>query len=240
MKDFAQRAGLLADVGHFEKQRRENAAGAGQGDRQAVAAGDGVADAGEIRADPAAGHVGLALPRAADVDAGIGLDRQPMAQLGEGLVRELGLEKHAVVRCPWSVVRCHMRSGHVCNGPRTTDNGRLHQLWRICVHGHGIRPDSPPCRAGFVLGLGQAAFHDAAVAIIEPGVGQAGSNQLFVEHHVAVPDERQETVVAVLAFQAEREPHAVAGFFDEILGELAGFRPPGFDRMRLASRFRAC
>ena len=41
---------------------------------------------------------------------------------------------------------------------------------------------------------------------------QAGAHQLFVEHPLVVPYERQEAVVPILAFQAEREPHAVVGF----------------------------
>ena len=93
-EDFAERAGLFADADHFEKQRREHAAGAGQRQGHALSLSDGVAHLGHVRAQPAGGGVGLALPRATDVDAGVGLDGQAVAELGEGLVRESRLEEH--------------------------------------------------------------------------------------------------------------------------------------------------
>ena len=88
----AERAGLFADVGHFAKKWRKHVAGASQCRGQAVAVGDGVADLREIWLQPAAGRFRLALPRAADVDAGVRLDRQTVAELGERFVRELGLQ----------------------------------------------------------------------------------------------------------------------------------------------------
>ena len=92
MEHAAERAGLFADQGHFAKKWRKHVAGASQRHGQTVSLGNRVADLGEIRLQPAAGRFRLALPGAADVDAGVGLDRQAVAEIDERLVRELGLE----------------------------------------------------------------------------------------------------------------------------------------------------
>ena len=87
----AERAGLLADQGHFAKKRWKHVAGASQRHGQTVSVGNRIADLGKVRLQPAACRFRLALPCAADVDAGVGLNRQPMAEIGERFVRELRL-----------------------------------------------------------------------------------------------------------------------------------------------------
>ena len=150
-KDFAERACLLADVRHFEKQRRKHDTGASHRDGQAVSAGDGVADSHEVGMDPATGDLGLALPGAADIDAGIGLDGQAVTQLRQGFVRELWLKEHG--GGPLSVVRDP--SLNVSRRFATDNEWRATpSLWRICIYSHSLRPNSTPRPAGRFLRLG--------------------------------------------------------------------------------------
>ena len=78
-----------------------------------------------------------------------------------------------------------------------------------CWRGFGVGPDAPFGALGFFLGQSEAAFHRVAETPAEPRFGQAGADQLFVEHRVAVPDKGQVAAVIVEPFHAEGEPHAV-------------------------------
>ena len=103
-EDAAERARFFADAGSSP----EIAAGTRGRCRRVPATcsclGDAVANLRHVRTQPRGRGVGLALPRAADVDAGIRLDRQPVAELGERFVREAGLEEHVRTSGQWSVV----------------------------------------------------------------------------------------------------------------------------------------
>ena len=197
---------------------------------------DGVADAFEIRPHPPASHVGLALPSAADIDARIGFDRQPMAQFAECLVRKLRLEEHAmesVVSGPLSVAVCIHRTTILTTdyGQRTTDPT---SIWRICVQESLFDQIPRPALRASSWASCQAAFHGTAVAVVEPGLGETSPHQFFVEHDIAIPHERQKAVVAIFAFQAERKSHAIVRAMDEVFRELARLGAPSFDgRIRL-------
>src|SRR3954470_11747468 len=77
------------------------------------------------------------------------------------------------------------------------------------LFGRWSGPYSPPCPAGFLLGLGEAALHRFVVPIIAASMGQTGTHKLLVQHHVAIPDKCQKAVVTVFAFEAEGEPDTV-------------------------------
>ena len=111
-------------------------------DREAVAAVHGVADVLEVAADRAAGRFGLAFPGAADVDAGLGLDGQPMAELAQGVRGESGGEEHVrrVTRNWWARTAAHSITDAAVGS-------------RACV-----RPDAAFGALGFVLGQAEAAF----------------------------------------------------------------------------------
>ncbi len=88
MEHAAECAGFFADVDDLTKQRREELARACDGQRQRISTIDRVADVLKIAAHAWAGRLGLALPGAADVDARLGLDGQPMAEFTEVAGRE--------------------------------------------------------------------------------------------------------------------------------------------------------
>src|SRR4051794_25681907 len=118
----------------------------------------------------------------------------------------------AMVRCQLFVVRWEILSRNV-----STAHQHRSALWRAIVYGHRAGPYSPPCLAGFLLSLCEAAFHGFAVSIVAAGVGQTGSEQLLVQHNVAIPDECQKTIEAIFAFEAEGEPDTVPSFLDKVL-----------------------
>ena len=103
--------------------------------------------------------------------------------------------------------------------------------------GAGAGPNAASGALGFLLGQAEAAFEGGAEVPAEAGFGQAGADQLFVEHFVAVPDEGQVAAVIVEAFVAEGKLHARNRPLDEILRERASFGAPGFDRIIFANRF---